>query len=877
MEIPTGSFWAKYDARTGNWHPLIAHSADVAAVLARLLANDSPLASRLARLCGRDRLDPEVRAALIYLAVLHDLGKANHGFQEKILPEGANRRWPADGHVKVVIESIQVSPALQTLIGDILKPLAGHPLDTIGLFMAALCHHGRPYDLEETPAPLARIWDPAARPGWDPPAMIRRLIHHGLRWSGLDQLPGPVEVPLTPEFSHLLAGIITLADWVGSTKSIFGFAPEADDDPDGYWSLAEERARLACARIGLVPETRVVVRPGTELLDQLFPNVFNSNEPTPLQRRVAEMPLPKPGSRILIESETGSGKTEAVLTLYARLRAAGLVAGLVFALPTRATATAMHERVLAALPAAYPIGPKPTVALAMGGTHLRLETNEGVISEDPRTYEDREDRELQSWASSSAKKYFAAEIVVGTIDQVLLTGLLVRHSHLRLAMLNRHLLVVDELHSCDRYMAEILAKVVDFHTQAGGMAAFMSATLSALERRRYGGGAEPTLAEAISRPYPVLSICDAPGEEWRDEALGYGSTVDRSRQISWSTSSEIKGLTAAIEAAQAGACVCVLRNTVADARASIEKISELGGAALLWRPTGSPHRPAYHSRYTQPDRLALDAAVLASYGRGGRASGTILVATQVAEQSLDVDFDFMVTDLCPIDVLLQRIGRLHRHRRERPRGYETARIVVLAPEKPLIEYHRGDKMYGPHGWGSVYEDAGDLELTLRLIQSPHYRTISIPTQNRELIEQVYHPEPREALASESERWGAAFIVNEGKNLGRAVHADGASIDFTTGYMENGSRFEMALEHNIRSRLGDDLVRVELDLDIPCFYADTERATPVRHVDLPFHIVGAQEQGGTSHQVTDLKVTSDSIQFTINAHRTIRYDANGWHW
>lgn len=877
MIIPPGRFWAKYNEQRGTWHPLIAHSADVAAVLSRLLEDDSSNAQRLARVAGRNRLAPEVRSALIYLAVLHDLGKANHGFQEKIFPRGAGKSWPEDGHVKVVLKSLRVSPPLKSILWDIMQAFVGNPMDTTRLFVAALCHHGRPYGPDQEIAPLARLWEPDARPGWDPPAMIRQLVSHAKRWSGLDQFDGPVAVPVDPAFTHLFAGTLTLADWIGSTESIFQFDTGADNNPDAYWERARVLARHACARIGLIPATRVVVSPGVELLGQLFPHVFEVNEPTPLQRRVAEMPLPEAGSRILIESETGSGKTEAVLTLYARLRAEGRAAGLVFALPTRATAAAMHERVLAALPTAYPTSPEPTVALAMGGSHVRVDTNEAAISEAPRTYEDRGDRELELWASSSAKKFFAAEIVVGTIDQVLLSGLLVRHSHLRLAMLSRHFLVVDELHSCDRYMAEILAKVVDFHTGAGGVAAFMSATLSSLERRRYGGTFdEPTLDEAISRPYPVLSICNSPGEEWRDEPLNEG-VLDRSRQVSWHSSTEAEGLASAVAAARAGACVCVLRNTVADARASIEKIRELGGHNLLWRPPGSPHTPAYHSRYTQPDRLALDAAVLASYGRGQRAYGTILVATQVAEQSLDIDFDYMVTDLCPIDILLQRIGRLHRHRRERPRGFEVARIAVLAPEKPLIEYIRGDQMYGPHGWGSVYEDAGDLELTLRLIQHHELGAITIPAHNRELIERVYHPEPREALAAESENWATAFIVNEGKNLGRIVHADGASIDFEVGYMENGARFDLAAEHRIRSRLGDDRVRVELEVTVPCFYADPERTAPVQHVDLPFRFVGELDERQALYRIADVKITPESIQFVVNGRGSVRYDANGWHW
>lgn len=877
MTIPTGRFWAKHDETTGSWHPLIAHSADVAAVLERLLDDDSAIASRLARAYGHDRLEPAVKAALIYLAVLHDLGKANHGFQEKYLPWESRRSWPVDGHVKMVLESLGTSRPLQTLISEILKPFAGHPLDTMGLFVAALCHHGRPYGLDVGSAPFSRLWDPDARPGWDPPAMIQRLIAHARRWSGLDNFVDPIDVPLDAAFTHLFAGVLNLADWVGSTESIFEFTPEADDDPDSYWEQAREKARDACARIGLVPDTRVPARSGSDLLAQLFPRVFPANDPTPLQRRISEMPLPSPGSRILIESETGSGKTEAVLALYARLRAEGRAAGLVFALPTRATASAMHERVLATLPAAYAQGPRPTVALAMGGAHVRADTDEPSLSEVPRTYEDLADQELTAWASSGAKKFFAAEIVVGTIDQVLLSGLLVRHAHLRLAMLSRHLLVIDELHSCDRYMAEVLAQVVDFHTSTGGVAAFMSATLSSVERRRYGGTDDvPSLDEAVRRPYPVLSISDSPEAPWRDEQLEHGGMV-HSREVIWSTCSEDEGIEAALAAARAGARVCVLRNTVTGARSSVRAIQERGGESLLWRPPDSPHTPAYHSRYTQPDRMALDEAVLGSYGTMGRAHGTVLVATQVAEQSLDVDFDYMVTDLCPIDVLLQRIGRLHRHRRDRPAGYDAARVAVIEPDKPLLDYVHGDEMYGPHGWGPVYEDAGDLELTLRTVRDSERGSILIPDDNRALIEGVYHQEPREALATESGRWDAAFVVNEGKNLGRAVHAASASIDFRADYMENGARFSASAEASIRTRLGDDRVRVELDFDVPMFYADSNRALPVRHIDLPFHVVGELDEDNPSPRVADVELMPDAVQFSVNGRGPIRYDADGWHW
>lgn len=879
MPIPTGRFWAKFDAEQATWHPLIAHSADVAAVLSRLLEDGSPIAARLARAAGLERLVPEVRAALIYLAALHDFGKANHGFQEKILPPGTGRRWPESGHVKVVLKSLPSTPSLQRVIAEMLHAFAGHPMETADLLIAALCHHGRPYGKDVEPALLGRLWSPEARPGWDPIAMIRRLIHHARRWSGLDEFGAPVVVPNMPLLTHLFAGALTLSDWIGSTGSVFAPTPSADDDPDGYWDHVLEKARYACARIGVVPETRVTVQAGVEALSNLFPKIFPVNEPTPLQKHVAEMALPGPGSRVLIESETGSGKTEAVLALYARLRAMGKVSGLVFALPTRATATAMHDRVLEALPGVYRDSVAPTVALAMGGAHVRASTNESLIAEPPRTFDDSDDRELTAWASSGAKKFFAAEIVIATIDQVLLSGLLTKHAHMRLALLSRHLLVVDELHSYDRYMAEVLGRVVDFHTAAGGIAAFMSATLSSVERARYGGTPDdvPTMEEAVQRPYPLLSVCAGPGMPWRDEPMEVSATSDSNKTIAWHAALEAQALASAVAAAQVGARVCVLRNTVKDARTTVERIRESGGSAFLWRPSGSAFTPAYHSRYTQPDRMALDRAVLASFGKDAQGAGIILVATQVAEQSLDVDFDYMVTDLCPIDVLLQRIGRLHRHRRTRPTGYEIARITVIAPEKPIIDYVHGDRMSGPHGWGTVYGDPGDLELTLRLVRDPAWSTISIPRHNRELIERVYHPTPREALAKESMEWEKAFIVNEGKNLGRIVHARGAAVDFQIGYVDNGPRFDPGAERRIRTRLGDDSIRVEIGAEVPAFYADPDRTPPVTTVDLPYHVVGDLPEGELAPRVSEISVTADGIQFLVNGKGPIRYDAAGWHW
>src|SRR5690606_9283177 len=136
----------------------------------------------------------------------------------------------------------------QQLVREILQPFAGNPEDNYKLLAAALCHHGRPHNLEER-ALLRELWNPAARPGWDPAAEIRRIVRHARRWSGLDTIALPVEVPTNPAFTHLFAGLLTAADWIGSTESVFEFEPTADDDPDAYWQRACERAERACRAI----------------------------------------------------------------------------------------------------------------------------------------------------------------------------------------------------------------------------------------------------------------------------------------------------------------------------------------------------------------------------------------------------------------------------------------------------------------------------------------------------------------------------------------------------------------------------------------------------------------------------------------------------
>lgn len=921
------SFWAKL-ARPNEppgYHPLVAHSADVAAVLRRLLQPDSIIAKRLARARDSNCLSPELVARLVFVAAVHDLGKVNHSFQDQW--HHPSKR--SMGHVKVVLESLKAQrPALADEWKTLLQALGSWKArEAHALLCTAICHHGRPWN----PPASAHydIWLPRA--DRDPLAKLRELITLARRWTSIDGAAAASLPVLSPLFLHVFAGALTLADWIGSTRAAFPFEPWADDDPDRYWELAIERAERACTTIGLTPRTRIVScggvpLTGIPLLETIFPSIFADRSdgrippaPTPLQAYVASMELPPPGSRVLIESETGSGKTEAALALYARLRAAGHVGGLVFALPTRATATSMFKRVATAVGAMYEIGDRPTLALAMGGEQARVEVAEGasdggkILEQEPVTYPDAGDRELVHWSSSSSKKFFAAEIVVGTIDQLLLGVLLTKHAHLRLAAFSRHLLVIDELHSYDRYVAQVLCGVLDVHSSTGSIALLMSATLSDRDRLLYGGSVQDDaddqspFSEAVARSYPLVSVRARLGEDWVETNPGSsfdewqmahggylsgesapsqpeprGSiAISRKPPLRWRACDDDAGLLVAIDGARAGARVCILRNTVKGARETIGRLREsLGDAeadAFLWCPNGAGYTPAYHSRYILPDRKMMDESVTGAYGRNRTAGdGRILVATQVVEQSLDVDFDILVTDLCPVDVLLQRMGRVWRHRERdpsRPAACRELPVWVIEPSSGLEKF-LGRRYGGENGWGSVYRHLGFLELTRKAI---HGRAeVAVPGDNRVLIESVYHVDPLTELRGTSEAWEKHFEDQEGDTINREYTAKGSMVDFRESYIENATRFNRDLAGPVRTRIGDDRVRVLLPAPLRGIYDPTQS---VNSVDLPWERLAKADvpkETLTEPHATFVDASDVSRGYELGSFR-FWYGPQGWEW
>ena len=657
---------------------------------------------RLSGLAGRPLNETDVER-LSFLAGLHDVGKAVHAFQ--VLFRGG-RPGSHTGPVWRVLGSERtwnkVRGMLRKSLGsDRWRHWFADHRDEESHWDAVLALHGS-LPIGAGTAHRAQ-WEPAPN-GYDPLGAVAEVRYTLEAMFGRVFNAEAEPLPAGERFLHAWAGWVALADWLGSDPTVFGF--EKDGAPYGsrriQWSR-EQAACLARRRFFDLGRARTVAR----TLDADFRALFPDHAaPRPAQGALLRQARPKQGQIVALESETGSGKTEAALIHFFRLFRDGEVDGLYFALPTRAAAKQIHARVRDAL-RRWLGDEAPPVVLAVPG-YLRVDDYEGQRLPDSYgvLWGDTERDRDRGWAAENAKRYLAGAVAVGTIDQVLLGGLRVRHAQLRSGPMLRLLLCVDEVHASDAYMTALLRNVLDQHLESGGHALLMSATLGAAARtrllspgRRTESGSLPDQAAATAEPYPAIWT-GASGGPLRLESGGNSKEIlvnlKDADEAYASVLDEIK------RATDCDAAVLFIRNRVRDCQAAARRLEELGAPLLRCEGVAAPH----HGRFAPEDRRLLDDALENAFGTDRR--GVVAVTTQTAEQSLDICADLLVTDLAPGDVLLQRFGRLHRHPHTRPPGFETPRGIVLAPSLARLAktaesglggaFVRG----GPLGLGTVY-------------------------------------------------------------------------------------------------------------------------------------------------------------------------------
>ena len=442
-------FWGKAGGPLGDeptWHPVAYHSLDVAAVADMLLAANPRKLGVMADLLGTS---PEIAKRLIVcLVALHDVGKFSKHFQAKSeeawrlsaemvlgpwkVPPLGSGRHDADGY------DMRDPLELRKLMQPASHNWCAGEFNTV--WAAVTGHHGQPRNDD------SRRPDVIGASDWLTPAIAFSREVRAL-FDPLETLPEPSKKSLET-LSWLVCGLTVVSDWIGSNRDWFPYR-EPTQTLVEYWAYAGIKAADAIVKAGVQPSTL----PADMTAGRILPEI--SAVLSPLQQRVRDMPLADGPSLTIIEDVTGSGKTEAAILLAARLMAEGRASGLFFALPTMATANAMYERLDQTYNRMFAEGERASLVLGHGKRMLNEKFTKSILdtSGAAEGYADAGAAMCTAWIADDRRKVFLADIGIGTIDQALLAVLPSRHQVLRLWGLSDRVLIIDEAHAYDAYMA----------------------------------------------------------------------------------------------------------------------------------------------------------------------------------------------------------------------------------------------------------------------------------------------------------------------------------------------------------------------------------------------------------------------------------------
>jgi CRISPR-associated endonuclease/helicase Cas3 len=691
------TMWGKANAEvSAEPHPVLLHMLDVAAVGLELMDGRLPpaLSADLLRLTQDCQIEP---ADVAFILSCHDLGKITPGFQAKVA-HLADRlaALGADFPPTATTDHANATAAL----GPALLKERGVHADAATLAIAAVsAHHGAFHPLRAAVSE-ARFGGPFWRSARA--LAIDSLIDVlGASLSRLSAMPSDA-------WLMAMAGLTVLADWVGSDTRFFPYHPARQATVD-YLAEARARARVALDTLGfrrLEPDTAAHAGRGAP---PTFESLFGF-PPRPMQSTVATAVdgLEEPGL-LIVEAPTGGGKTEAALYAAESMMTRFGLGGIYFALPTQATSNQMFGRVRRYLEtsaerrASGPVG-RINLQLLHGSRGLSeayAELTERAFRPSSIDGHTRTDNAVvaETWFSGK-KRGLLSPFAVGTVDQSMMAALKGRHFFLRMFGLTRKVLIIDEVHAYDAFMSRILDRLLAWLRVLGSGVVLLSATLPAqrkseLVRAWCGRGAlaaPPTWPE-----YPRVVGCAGSVVAHRipRDAASAREVALRLLRPGGEPAARIRELAESlVEATANGGCIAWIHNTVGEAQTAYRALVELGISA--------GERILFHARFPLEDRLTRERRVLSTLEPTAvRPHRLIVVATQVIEQSLDIDFDLMVTALAPIDLLIQRAGRLHRHAEraaERPATLATPTLWIVAPspDEPAGAYGPSGYVYDPH-------------------------------------------------------------------------------------------------------------------------------------------------------------------------------------
>ena len=654
-------FWAKWRrAERGEeqYHPLLFHTFDVGIVSQELWQHGLHGAIRRFFVTELGLSPQETVAWLSFLTALHDIGKASPAFlrkspqaQEALKQHGF--KFPKTSYCPHgVITAYVLADILRDISQDEEFPRQFGRL--LGLTVGG--HHG--VFCGNKPGPGQRGEEKWKDARFDLANALAKLF----------QVPvaSTLRYSQNQAFYVLLAGLTCVADWIGSNEDYFPYAGKGAPS-EQYTLHARQEARKAIKDLGWAgwqPPTTVAT------FAELFPALPS---PRPLQKQAETLApqLTAAPSLVLIEAPMGEGKTEAAMFLADYWAAALQQQGCYFALPTQAASNQMFTRVKQFIEARYP-EQSVNLQLVHGANLLSEEFTElrfcTYPEEDGSLDEMRGSVAVEEWFLPK-KRSLLAPFGVGTIDQTLLAVLQTRHFFVRLFGLAHKTIIIDEVHAYDTYMSALLERLLAWLQAIGSSVVLLSATLPAQKRRKLlQAFGEQTSVESAG--YPQITWVS--GE--KSGSVSFSAMQDREIAVDHLSDSVDDLAERLREAMSVGGCVAIVCNTVGRAQETYRVLRQ----HHIVKPD---NLQLLHSRFPFAEREKRESWALASFGKGGkRPKAAILVATQIVEQSLDLDFDLMITDLAPADLVLQRAGRLHRHENPRPTQLREPALWLRMPD-----------------------------------------------------------------------------------------------------------------------------------------------------------------------------------------------------
>ena len=720
---------------TSLWLPLWMHLWDTAGIMERLVRYWVPESTKRA-MGFRD--EEALLATARFLGGVHDIGKATVVFQANILralPE-ARQRLETLTSLDCPVQNSRESPHARAGEAILLREdCPGGIASIVG------AHHGKPQSYTAVDDQLdgweSNYYPKGQKKVWE--SFWTELLMTVLQDCGFDDTAELYD--LDPQEEVLLTGLLIMADWIASNTEYFPLVPVEE-----LGSKADYPARVDRAWEKLQLPFPWEAQPGIAE-PQEFAVRFGF-APNAVQRAVLEAvdSTMEPGILIL-EAQMGVGKTEAALAAAEIMASRFSLGGIFFGLPTQATANGIFPRLLGWADTQSEEELPQAIKLAHGmaelnETYLQLQ-GYGVQLEEDASEEHQV--QVHQWFRGS-KQALLANFVIGTVDQLLMAALAQKHVMLRHLGLAGKVVIIDECHAYDTYMNCYLDRALEWLGWYQVPVILLSATLPARRRAELIEAyqkkkAAPDAPWKTSCGYPLLTWTD--GAEVKQMAIPLDAP-GRAVQVVPLTEPELPALLRRKLAE--GGCAGVIVNTVKKA----QKIAQLLRESLPEKEV-----QLFHAQFLMPDRAAREKQLMERIGKESvpeSRNGLIVVGTQVMEQSLDIDLDVLVTELCPMDLLLQRIGRLHRHHRSRPGPLQEAYCAILDTGEEAFDAG-SEAVYGQ--W---------LLWRTRKYLS---RSIQLPEDISPLVQQVYGWEQEAPEARQGEKLRREYEQTQEKKKKRA--------------------------------------------------------------------------------------------------------------